>query len=479
MALTLALIATTFPFWLVALPPATDLPQHLSQIYLLEQTLAAARTDLVVTPWFYPNTLIYWLMYGFWKITDPISAGKLTMSSLAGFWVIATWALCRLHRRPLENWLIAIPLVFNFLFNWGLLNFLIGWPMFCLFITIVGNQKLRFRSVWIVIVAFLLYYAHALWFAMANVWLTTQIMEHRGKERLKVAWPLLPPWILALTWYPQLAMNRQSSGVETGLIWGAMPHERLAPTYFTNSALGSMHAEIEFFFSMLLLAWITCIIFTRKKELEQTTDKPLLVAACLMLLAYWALPSVYMNTIFFNQRWLVFGLILLLIALPAPRLPRLYQMTIGVSCILAFTVVTVKQWKEWEVEQLEGLQEALALVSKGERLIGLNLIDGSTFVKGRPGLQLFSYAQALRGAELHFSFTEHYSGAVQYRSRPPLNPYKQTVWSPYRATAQQIRDFDKVLINGDERLHAFVSKQLNLIQIDETQASWRLYRTAP
>ena len=39
----IVLVAVAFPFWVVSIPPVTDLPQHLGQIFLLEETLAGRR----------------------------------------------------------------------------------------------------------------------------------------------------------------------------------------------------------------------------------------------------------------------------------------------------------------------------------------------------------------------------------------------------------------------------------------------------
>lgn len=475
--LVLALVAAVLPFWTTALPPATDLPQHLGQMYLLDQTLAGARPDLVVTPWFYPNTLIYAPLYAFWKLFDPIDAGRLMMSALAVAWLCATWLLCATYRRPVENWLLGAPLVFNFLFNWGLLNFLIGWPLFCLLMVVVAGPVSRRRSLLLLLVGLLLYYAHALWFVMANAWIALQMLQRHGRDRWALGWPMLPAWLLALVWYPQLAAKRKGSGVETGMIWDTLPQQRLDSSYLVDSMLGSIHADVELAFCTLVLMWLLVIVVTRWRELRQTTDRPLFCAALMLLVAFSILPDIYMNTIFFNRRWLPCGLALLLLALPAPRLPRLYALTIGAGFLLTFTLVTVKQWWEWEAEQLEGLFDAIALVEKGDSLMGLNLYDGSAFVKGRPGLHLTVYAQVLRGAEPHFSFTEHYSGVVQFRKPPPPNP--NVSWSGFRRTPAQVRSFEKVLVNGDERIHAYARQRWNLIQIGATQTSWRLYRNSP
>lgn len=436
--------------------------------------MEGSRPELMVTPWFYPNTLIYAPLYALWKVADPVVCGRMILSTLAVAWLWSTWLLCAVYRRPVENWLVGAPLVFNFLFSWGLLNFLIGWPLFCLLMVVVAGSVSPRRNVLLLFIALLLYYAHALWFVMANAWVVLQMLQRHGKDRWTLLWPMLPAWGFALAWYPQLAANRKHSGVETGPVWDTLPHQRLDSSYLSDSLLGSIHAEIEPAFCMLLLFWLVGIAASRWRELRETTDKPLLCAAALLLLAFWMLPDIYMNTIFFNRRWLPCAVALLLLALPAPRLSRIYSLTMGAGLLLTFAAVTVKQWQEWEEEQLEGLFAAISLAEKGDRLMGLNLYDGGAFVKGRPGLHLSVYAQVLRGAEPHFSFTEHYSGIVQFRIPPPPNPNGS--WSGFKRTPAQVRSFDKVLVNGDERIHAYARQRWKLVQIGGAETSWRMYR---
>lgn len=471
-----AIACAVTPFWVTALPPSTDLPQHLSQIFLLEQTLSGARPELTVTPWYYPNTLIYWLMYGFWLVAEPITSGRLVLSTLALLWIAGTYLLCVTYKRPIENWLIGAPLVFNFLFTWGLLNFLIGWPLFCIFLALIGQPDSPRKAWRLVLVCLMLYYAHALWFLVANVCWGLQILNSETTRRGARVWPVLPAWLLALRWYPELAANRSSSGVDTGVIWDPMPLMRLRPDYLVDSALGSLQASLEPIFCLLIGVWLVLVLLTRRQELEVATNKTLLTAACLMVLLFWSCPGKYMNTIFFGQRWLPCSITLLLLALPAPCLPRRYLMMLGGGLLAVFSAVTVRYWHDWEEEQLDGFLSAVALVDKGDRVIGLNLNDVSVFLKGRTGLHLFAYAQVLRGAEPHFSFTEHYSGIVQFKSRPPPNQYP--VWSPAKVSGAQVKDFHKILVNGDERMHALARKHWCLVQIGEAQTSWRVYRNA-
>jgi hypothetical protein len=469
------LIVAIAPFWCVEFLPSTDLPQHLSQMHLFEQTIAGARHDLTITPWYYPNTLIYFFLYLFWKVVPPLAAGKLILSSLAASWILATYALAKSRNRPFEHWLITVPITFNFLFSWGLLNFLIGWPIFCLFFIIASASPSKYQIAKLAGCALLLYYAHALWFLFGNVWLIAKYLDQRSSSWKLSLTALIPAWSAALIWYPQLSTFREASGVGTGLIWKTMPFDRLNLEYATNSAMGVLHGSIEAGFFLFLVGWIGLALYMHRKNLAAQVDQPLLTAALIFILAYWTLPWQYMNTIYFNQRWFPSGLILLLLALPAPKLRPAVLLAAGGLWIFFFSFMTIKAYGEWEDEQLGGFSAALNQIDERDRIFGLNMMDGSMYIKGSPGLQLFSYAQALKGAETNFSFTEHYSGVVQYKTPPQPSKIRRFVHSPLLTLPKHLAGFNKVLVNGDEELQEFAQKRLNLEITAPTKQTWRLY----
>ena len=470
------LFAVACPFWVVSVPPSTDLPQHLSQIFLLEEALAGGRPDLIPTPWYYANTLVYWLIYGFWQIADPLTAGRLTLSALATGWLLGSYALVRLRRRHIENWLIGVPLVFNFLFYWGLVNFLSGWPVFCLFILVTSGRPGRRQMLLMAGTACLLYYAHALWFLMANLWLIARIVGRQARSWHLSLLPMLPTWVLACIWYPMLTAARRGSGVETGEYWGRMALERLDLNYLANAAQGGLQGSLEPTYLLILVGWMVVAVVTRWRRIDDEADRPLLLAALVLILAFWVLPEKYMNTIFFNERWLPCGLTLLLLALPPPRVPRLYGLTVGIALTVIFSLATIKSWRAWDEEEMGGFLAAVGQLRQEDRVFGMEMVGGSTFIKGRPGLQLSSYAQALRGCDTNFSFTEHYTGIVQYRNQIPVNPTRKLISFPYQTRPEHLVGFNRVLINGDADAHEFARQRLNLEPMDDNSATWRLYR---
>ncbi len=475
--LYIAVIATIIPFWFVRIVPSTDLPQHLSQIFLLEQTLLGLKPEFTVSPWYYANTLIYVPMLVFWKLAPPLIAGQITLSFLASSWILSSYWLAKNLNRPLISWLITTPLIFNFLFTWGLLNFLIGWPIFCLFIQFIYAEASRYRIIKLAFCALLLYYAHSLWFLIANIWLFVICIDEKFKrENWDLFLSMVPAWLAVAFWYPKLSLARSLSGVSTTPEWLSTPAQRLHFDYLVNSALGATNGPLEGFFFAFLLVWIVLVLISYGYKTSQLINRSLFIASTVLFLIYWTAPDLFMNTIFFNRRWFPCCLILLFLSLPEPLLSKNLVISIGVVWIILFSMLSSKAFYDWENEQTTGFLQTLGEIDKKDKVFGLNIMDGSLYIKGRPGLQLFSYVQALRGAETNFSFTEHASGIVQYKTPLPKNETRQYIHSPLLTLPKHIVGFNKILVNGDEPLHEFAKNRLDLELIYASNGTWRLYK---
>lgn len=472
-------IATIVPFWSVEVPPSTDLPQHLSQAFLWHETISGRRPELALTPWYYPNTLIYAPLLVFWKLTTPLVAGRLILTTLAAAWIAGTYAVSKALQRPLSNWLISTAIAFNFLFSWGLLNFLIGWPIFCMFIAVESMVDSRKKIVTTSFLFALLYFAHALWFLVANIWLLSRIVDRSIPSWRYFATSAVPTWCCALWWYPQLASQRRSSGVDTSPTWVTMPIEKLDLTFTADSMQGMLQSDLSVYYLLFVLGWVAVALVSNGRHLAARTNRPLLLAAIVLFSAYWILPWKYMNTIFFDQRWLPCAMTLLLLALPSPKLPPSAAIVCGLGWQLVFSASTISAFQNWQQESLDGFIGAINEIQVSDRVFGLNLMDGSLYIKGTPGLQLFSYSQALRGAETNFSFTEHNTGIVQFKTIQRPSEIREFVNSPLLVRREHLRGFNRILIHGDSSLHDFAKSRLGLEQMTEKNTDWRLYRIRP
>jgi hypothetical protein len=140
--------------------------------------------------------------------------------------------------------------------------------------------------------------------------------------------------------------------------------------------------------------------------------------------------------------------------------------------------VTAAAWRAVAVEELTGLEPALAAVPENARVVGLDFVRFSQFVRGQPFFQDFAYAQVLHHGTLNFSFSEHGSSLV--RDRAPRAPAFTSglEWRPQRFRDSDLRFFDVALVHGDEHLHDWLAQHRGFVPVT-TAGEWRLYRLQP
>ncbi len=161
-----------------------------------------------------------------------------------------------------------------------------------------------------------------------------------------------------------------------------------------------------------------------------------------------------MNTIFFSSRWVPAALTFLLLALPAPsfgarpfegRRPRRRR---GVLRRDGRRLGPLRDGRTFP-----GSGRASSRAARFARVLGLDLVKESELIKDRPFLQLFAYAQVFKGGELNFSFAEHYSGLVAYRTKRDVRWTPGLEWHAAKVKRADFAFFDFVLVNGEDKDH--------------------------
>ncbi|MCV6638825.1 hypothetical protein [Candidatus Albibeggiatoa sp. nov. NOAA] len=464
------------PFFVTSFPPSTDLPQHLAQLYLLTETLQG-NTDLFSINWFAPNNLIYLLLIGLETIFDPPLTGKVLLVILVLMWVSSTYFLAWKFQRPLENAALVTLFVFNLSFYWGFLSFLIGWPFFALLM--VQDLKPISKKNWLLtfVLLVLLLSSHALWFLLGAIYIFIQVIFYWKDWQVsfyKIS-PLIPIGIVSIVWFQSLSVTRSASGFDTAPHWFFSPIDRLMPEFFLDFMLGGIRGNLEFVIAGALFLWVILALYTNYGQLKQKVDSKLLLGAALFLSIVLFAPDKYMNTVFFANRWLPFVMIMLVLALPKPVFnPRLLAIYI-IGLVALFSVETTRMWMLFDKYELSGLRSSLEALPNEQRVLGLDFIKTSEFIKGRPFLQTFAYTQAVKGGSINFSFAEHHSGIVHYK-QPRMTGWTPNLdWYAERVTPEDFQFFDYALVNATDDLHLRLSSRQDLQVITE-QGKWRLYQ---
>ncbi len=480
-ALACALLVA-MPFLAVTIPPITDLPQQTAQVRLLFEASGEDDSPYRVQ-WLHPNKLGYLPLAVAWLAAPPLAAGRLGVLLIGVLWVAALHVLARACRRPAAAAALATTFFFNHLTYWGLLNFVVGLPVFALWFVLlerVAAERAGWRDgVKLLATAALLYSAHVLWLAAGLAWLAIQAALQRlppAALAWRLAWtaPILG---VALAWYPSLG----ETGFVSEVYWGRTPLGRLHPEWLLNSALGGLEGAVEPILALVAVGWLLLALARPR----QRVHRGLLLAGATFVAAALCLPGVIQNTIFFASRWLPIGAVLIVLALPQPRPSggrrpgrpaRVLWAALPYVVLASLTAASASTWIDFEQRELDGLEASLAAVPPGERLLGLDFVRTSERIKGFPFYHLYAYAQVIHGGELAHSFANLGSSLVVFRDLPRKLPWTEALdWRARNIRKSDMDHFGHVLIYGTPQAHAPFLADDRLTPVTASRP-WRLYR---
>ena len=475
-AVLICVLATSLPFFMVRFPPSTDLAQHISQIRLAREVLSGRAPELVIA-WLAPNNLVYAILGALSAFLSPVVAARIGLWLVTLAWALASLVLAIRRGRDPALGLVVGLLAFQAGLYWGLLNFLVGWPVFVAWLQLTSAPAPP-ANPWrhylvLSAVALLLYGAHILWFALAGVWMVLAGVVTRPSHLgwlLRLA-SMAPGALLAANWYPKLLASR--APFQNGAVWGTLPWQRLHPIRLFETLMGGDAGPWPAATGGVLAFWVLSALITRWGQLRRDSDRVLLLAAALLGALALLGPDKYMNTLFFAQRWAPCALAMLVVGLPAPRLPFCSKI-VGALLVTACTA-TCLAWGLFSELEMTGLEDALTAAPPGARVLELDMVHASQFVGGRPFMQMMAYLQAEKGGSLNFSFAEHGSSLVSYRSPRELTWTPGIEWFPERAGTRDLLEFDVVLMNATPDIHQRFQTHAPVVATTREDVRWRLY----
>jgi hypothetical protein len=470
----LGLIAIALPFLCVTLPPSADLPQHVAQARLLHEVVGTEGSPYevrIITPYW----TAYVLLSALWAVLPPLQVGRVGLL-LVGFASVGMlYLLARQRGRSPEAAVLAGLLFFNHTLYWGYLSFMAGWPVFLGLLLLLGAGRPAglARVLALAGLLALLFWTHALWLIAGLAAFGLSWLVRRPSSRMLVweALAPLPTLAVALWWYPRMAEKGFTS--KTHYVRDAI--ERLSFPGLREAVLGGLYSPIEDVLLALLLLWMGVGLWQHRRAPRTEGDGLLALVGTVLLLANLTLPDKHSLTLAFSSRWAPFGFALLLLAVPAPRLPgRTLAAATGVL-VLGYGGFTAANWYAFETTELSGLRMAIEALPPSPRVLGLDLLKKSAWVRGRSFLQTFAYAQVLRGGSLNFSFADHAPVPVSYqppRHRPWMNGLE---WYAEEVVPADTEAFDYVLVGGTALVHEKIPGGLPVEPVTH-EGLWRLYR---
>lgn len=424
--LAFSLLFCCLPFAVCFFSPAATLPQYAAQVRLLEELwgLAPATADLepLVVRAFAPGTLVYWPMFLLGRLFTPALAANLTLLLVACFAVSSVHWLALVRVRSALGALLACTLVFSGVFYAGLVDFLFGFPLLLLFAARAlapWHKQSRLRDLLsLMLLSCLVLWAHLLWLPVAVLCVLIQALQARSGALL--VWRL-SAFVPAAVWLVYSAPE----------LLGAGPHPPLDPgmPYRAPASLGAG-------FEGLVTLWFGGV----RGWLEPVATAVLLIYAAMTLLgiraqrgeADWSLlalglilsafsllgPGQWSATHDVSLRFAPFALMLVLLSLPPLRSALMVLSFLG--CGLLFSLTTALAWSLYNEEDLAGLSESLALLSRPARVAELDLRQKASTLRGRPFVHAFAYFQAQHGGRGSFSLADLGTGIAVLREPRPV-----------------------------------------------------------
>jgi hypothetical protein len=236
-------------------------------------------------------------------------------------------------------------------------------------------------------------------------------------------------------------------GFTSETLWGLNPWERIFSGWVFHASLGGLTGLIEPCVLTAMALWVAIGIFQNRYVLRDQFDINLLLCATLFILAALVLPVKFSNTLAFCDRWLPVGLSLLLLACPAPTLPKGMDKILALAVLATFCVATSTAWLDFERHEFSGITEAIADLPPGQRVIGVDLIQTSDKIKvWQPFIQTFAYAQVVKGGSLNFSFADFPNSLVYYSPPRRITWTRGLEWDGAKTTPYDLLQFDYALV---------------------------------
>jgi len=466
----MGILLCAVPFFVLPIPPLTDLPDHLLVARILaEQHSTVLGFDRYFdVDWeFHPGTATYVLLAAMQTFASPFAAAKLYLL----VWVAALWAsvyfLARScgSRAPCSAALAALPLAFTFYVYRGFLPFITTIPLFAL---IVGFWHAKFSPlVKVPLVAFslcILFLFHVVGAGAAVVTLCVSYIGAAYNGDIHSAkW-----WQLALSIAPVALLT-------LSFLYGS--HEPHAMVHWTNpianirSCIGFTVGTLSTVASMLVAIWlfglVAILVVTRK--LCSPSSRLLVIPALVLTAIACVLPVDMGNLWPAGPRLLPFALVILVVAVAWEAISaRLVvvgtlALIVGLSASTSFKAATLRS-------DFADFLSGRPFVTPGARLLPI-LVDpneGSDLIQ--PFWYLASAYTIARGGENPYVFADPFvhtaASPLRYRDPGIVGRFaflfrKQVQPDEYRGVS---RAYDFVLVWGlSPQLEAILREEMRLL----------------
>ena len=433
----IAAVFATIPAWIVRHPPITDWPFHEATIRVIGNFHDPAYGFDKYYQLTLQNTqyVAYYLIGAVLAFAFGVKAAQVVLVSayLAGT-VLGMRALLLALKKDERAALLTVPLLYNVLFYFGLLPFLLGIPALLFALALTIEQKRRptsRRGLGLAALVLLLFHLH--FFPFGVFALGALLLAPWAKPRAFVVYsaPFVPSVALALRWMFGTEAGKLSSGA-------IFQKHQIRPAIQSLNELWRWLLDVgpDDHDELILVGFIFALIGTTALAQGDADDGAkdsralgLLPLACVAL--YFLLEEDHGYIWIIAQRFPVLFLLLLLPFLRMPKGARGDAAALGFSCLAAAAVtVTADRFVRFELQEVGDFDAAIEHIAPRSKVAALIFDKGSRVVHHTPFLHFGSYVQTARGGLIQFSYAgfAHWPFGYLPQAEPPPGGSARLRW---------------------------------------------------
>jgi len=486
------------PLWSVRIPPMQDLWQHLALVDVIHayDDPGSVYADYFLLPTAPKPNLVYYYLTHLLAYLAPLEvANKLVLSLYVVAFPASFLYLLASFGRSRRLALFAFPLVYNSMFGYGFVSFILALPI--LFLTLGTYRRfvaprgpglnLALGAAAGVLLA-LVYFTHLHVFLLAALLCFLLLVMHRDGfwGTLLRAAPFAPALVFFVPWFVVYFVERTPSS--SGMTFGAVG-KFFGPTYYKPSRiLGSFFHYVgdyfrdesdDFLFVLLMLVALTLLMFRRAPDVPEGARRKvgwfdLEVLTVAVAVTVLVLPQHIEAQAIVSARHIPIALLFFFGWLGADQAPRRIvfpALTILVVVHILWLGNLVRGFRAFERE-LDGYPALFERVEGGTRLLKVNYGQESNVVNHGALWHTHFFFMLEKGGVSDVQFAEYPHNPVQYRRGmvPPLpgpDFYNSPAW----------RYFEYVMVRKSTS-PALRPVQDSLDPVADV-ADWALYRVRP
>jgi len=445
--LAIAFMATA-PAWIVRYPPIQDLPFHLAAIRVIHDigdakygfddfVLTLGRTQYVF--YYLAGSLLSYLL-------GVVGANVVLVCGYLGGTVLAMRELLLAFDKDERLCLFTIPLVYNVMFMYGLLPFLLGIPIMLWALALAVRyvqHPTRDRGILLGALALALFYSHIFPYGIFGIGFAAFFPWRHPKKWLMAGLPTVPS-LLAMTYWTLFTDAGK-------LTRGALTDSKHDPVAPLNQAIPAAYNWFLDIFrdnsdeSSLVAAFIAAILCIGLAQGDGDRTRPI-------ARAYVTVPLLCVFLYFTTSEghgyiWLIaqrFPVMFAIAAVPLLRMPagaRGWAAAAGVLAVgIASTVNVCKHFIDFQREEVGDIDGALDAMEPKKRVAALIYDRGSQITNLQPFLHFGSYYQVKKGGVVMFTYAGYLHWPFDFKPGhypPPGGPARlRWEWTPESVPVQ-------------------------------------------